>query len=109
MFLDYLGLRKALRAVNRMRAALLVCGKMRSVDRRRNRRRQHLALCRGLWRGCSPGEERDADSEGVRVILSNITDVIVKIDKYACKVSAHAERAAKQSGLCKSISELPKH
>ena len=87
MFLDYLGLRKALRAVNRMRAALLVCGKMRSVDRRRNRRRQHLALCRGLWRGCSPGEERDADSEAVRVILSAITVITVQQSMYSFTLS----------------------
>ena len=35
----------------------------------RNRRRQHLALWRGVLRRGSPGEECDAHSEAVGVIL----------------------------------------
>ena len=50
---------------------------------RQNSRRQHLALWRCLWCGGSPGEECDADSEVVRVILSNITGITTQACMYS--------------------------
>jgi hypothetical protein len=48
---------------------------LHTLSVRQSSRRQHLALCRGLWRGGSPGEECDADSQAVRVILSTTTGI----------------------------------
>jgi hypothetical protein len=46
---------------------------LHTLSARQNSRRQHLAPWR--WCGGSPGEECDADSEAVSVILSNITGI----------------------------------
>jgi hypothetical protein len=48
---------------------------------RQNSRRQHLALSR--WCGGSPGEECDADSKAVRVMLSTTTGITTQACMYS--------------------------
>ena len=54
---------------------------LHTLSVRQNSRRQHLALWR--WCGGSPGEECDADSQAVHVILSTITDITIQACMYS--------------------------
>jgi hypothetical protein len=71
-----------------------------TLSKRRKSRRLHLALWR--WCSSSPGEECDADSEAVRVILSNITDITIHTNMYSFK-AAHAEPATERVGVRDSV------